>query len=311
MMKPSKLGYAELAAKNIEAMEDYYTNVMGLSLVEKGEDGKRYFSTGLDHHNIILTPAKESNLIGMGLQLASDVSLNDVKKELKQKGISAELKTDLQPGISKILELHDPDGFKIHLYTDTEMPAPGFTEKGIVPNKLGHLALGAMDAKKSAKFYEQVLKFRYTDEIDVRANFLTCNRDHHVLNISNLGEHIGKPNLYHIAFELRDASHQYASMDVLANHDIQIVWGPTRHTAGHNIAAYHHDPDGNLVELFIDMDQLIPGLGYFDPRPWHEDLPLKPRFWDDNAKWGTKFEKTLIELALKKFEEEKELSNVK
>lgn len=40
MKKPSKLGYANLAARDIEAMENYYTNVMGLSLVEKGEGEK-------------------------------------------------------------------------------------------------------------------------------------------------------------------------------------------------------------------------------------------------------------------------------
>ena len=302
MRKPSKLGYADLAAKDIEAMEHYYSNVMGLSLVEKGEDGKRYFSTGLDHHNIILTPSDDSNLVGMGLQLASDVSLRDVKKEIGQQGIAAQLKSDAQPGIPEMLELEDPDGFLVHLFTATDTPAPRFKENGIVPNKLGHLALGSMNAAKSSQFYQEVLKFEYTDRIDDRANFLTCNTDHHVLNVSGLGKFIGRPNLYHIAFELRDASHQYSSMDILAKHDIPIVWGPTRHTAGHNIAAYHHDPDGNLVELFIDMDQLIPGLGYFDPRPWHEDFPMKPRFWDDNVAWGTGYEKTLFEWALKKFQ---------
>ncbi|WP_042348021.1 VOC family protein [Bacillus massiliigorillae] len=302
MIKPSKLGYAELLVKDIEGMEEYYSNVMGLSLVEKGDDGKRYFSTGLDHHNIILTPSNESNLFGIGFQLDSQVSILDVKKQLQAKGISAELKTDAEPGISEMLEFKDPDGFVLHLYTNIDTPAPRFKENGIVPNKLGHLALASMDPIKTAKFYQEVLNFYFTDCIDERANFLTCNNDHHVLNVSNLGKLVGQSNLYHIAFELRDASHQYQSFDILAKNNIPIVWGPTRHTAGHNIAAYHHDPDGNLVELFMDMDQLITGLGYFDPRPWHEDFPMKPRYWDDNAAWGTKYEKTLLDYAAKKFQ---------
>ncbi|WP_068672075.1 VOC family protein [Oceanobacillus sp. Castelsardo] len=302
MIKPSKLGYADFAAKDIEAMEHYYTEVMGLSLVEEGDDGKRYLSTGLDHHNMVLIPSNESNLRCIGFQLDSDVLLQDAKKELQKQGISVELKSDARPGISELLELKDPDGFIIHLYTNMEMPAPRFKEHGIAPNKLGHLALGSMDSIKSAKFYQNILKFDYTDKIGERANFLTCNTDHHVLNISSLGKYIGSPNLYHLAFELRDASHQYRSLDILAKNNIPVVWGPTRHTAGHNIAAYHHDPDGNLVELFIDMDQLIPGLGYFNPRPWHEEFPLKPRYWADNVAWGTAYEKTLFEHALKKFQ---------
>lgn len=302
MIKPSKLGYADLAVKDMDAMEHYYSEVMGLTLTERGSDGRRYFSTGLDHHNIILTPADSSNLVGMAFQMGPDVSLRKLKKMIEQEGIDVQLKTDAQPGIPEMLELKDPDGFLVHIYNEISMPAPRFKEKGIVPNKLGHLALGAMDATKTATFYEQILKFRYTDRIGDRANFMTCNQDHHVLNVSNLGKHIGKPNLYHIAFELRDASHQYASLDILAKNDIQILWGPTRHTAGHNIAAYHHDPDGNLVELFIDMDQLIPELDYFDPRPWHEDFPLKAKHWDDNAAWGTRYEQTLFDFSLKKFE---------
>ncbi|MEI3605999.1 VOC family protein [Pseudogracilibacillus sp. SE30717A] len=301
MIRPFKLGYANLATKDTKAMEDYYTNVMGLTLVETGDDGIRYLSTGLDHHNIILTPNLESNLQVLGFQLGNQYSLHDVKIRLKQQGISTQLKSDAQPGLPELLEFEDPDGFLVHLYTSMETPAPHFKENGIVPNKLGHLALGSMDPKKSVAFYREVLNFHYTDRIGERANFITCNSDHHVLNICNLGQFVGRPVMYHIAFELRDASHQYQSLDFLAKNNIPTLWGPTRHTAGHNIAAYHHDPEGNLVELYIDMDQLLPEVGYFDPRPWHEELPLKARHWEDNAAWGTGYENTLYEFALQKY----------
>ena len=302
MLKPSKLGYVELAVKDIDAMVRYYSTIIGFTLVEVDNEGKRYFSSGQDHHNIILTPANKSNLLSIGFQLSQNISLTEAKQRIQQRGTSVELKTDAQPGIPEMLELQDPDGFTVYLYNQIDTPAPGFKSQGIIPNKLGHLALASMDPLNSAEFYEKVLDFDLTDRIDERANFLTCNNDHHVLNVSNLGKRIGEPNLYHIAFELRDASHQYASLDLLARNNIPVLWGPIRHTAGHNIAAYHHDPDGNLVELFIDMDQLIPGLGYFDPRPWHENFPMKPRHWNDNAQWGTKYEETLLDHASKKFQ---------
>ncbi|MBR3121790.1 MAG: VOC family protein [Oceanobacillus sp.] len=302
MIQPFKLGYADIVTKDIEAMEHYYMDVMGHTLVEKGDNGKRYLSTGLDHHNIILTPSDRSNLQCIGFQLGNQYLLHDVKRQLEERGISVQLKSDARPGLPEMLELEDPDGFIVHLYTDMETPAPHFKENGIVPNKLGHLALGSIKPKKSVAFYREALNFHYTDRIGDRANFITCNADHHVLNISNLGQLVGRPVMYHIAFELLDASHQYRSLDILAKNNIPTIWGPTRHTAGHNIAAYHHDPDGNLVELFIDMDQLLPELGYFEPRPWHEELPLKARHWEDNAAWGTGYEKTLFEYALQKYQ---------
>src|SRR5699024_1896076 len=302
MIKPFKIGYADFAVKEIGAMEHYYTNVMGLTLVEKGENGTRYLSTGLDHHNITLTPSNQSDLQCMGFQLGKQYELKDVEKQLNEQGISAKLKSDARPGVSELLELIDPDGFIVQLYTQMEMPAPHFKENGIVPNKLGHLALGSMDTNKSIAFYNDVLNFEYTDKIGDRANFITCNADHHVINVSNLGQLVGRPVMYHIAFELRDASHQYKSLDILAKNNIKTLWDPTRHTAGHNIAAYHHDPDGNLIEMFIDMDQLLEDVGYFDPRPWHEELPMKARHWDDNAAWGTGYENTLFDHALQKYQ---------
>ena len=57
---------------------------------------------------------------------------------------------------------------------------------------------------------------------------------------------------------------------------VNLLWGPSRHTAGHNVAAYHYDPNRVMVELYTEMDQFIPELGMCEPRPWHEHVPMKP-----------------------------------
>ena len=75
-----------------------------------------------------------------------------------------------------------------------------------------------------------------------------------------------------------------------------VLWGPSRHTAGHNIATYHHDADGNVVELYTEMDVYIPELDIFEPRPWHQELPLKPRQWEGLSSWGTEFEVDLAKI---------------
>ena len=176
------------------------------------------------------------------------------------------------------------------------MPAPGYKRNSISPYNLGHIALGSLKPSESADFYMKILGFLQTDKIDERATFLTCNSDHHVLNISNFGHQI----MHHIAFQLKDSSHHTSSADFLASHDIPIVWGPFRHTAGHNIASYHHDPELNLIELYTEMDQFIPELGYFEPRPYHKELPLKPKSWEWNCKWYTKVERDIIDSVLMK-----------
>src|SRR5690625_3734761 len=113
--------YVDFASKNIEAMEYYYSNVMGLTLVEKDADGIRYLSTGLDHHHIALTPSNQSDLQCIGFQLGKQYELKDVEKQLKQQGISAKLKSDARPGLPKLIELTDPDDFIVHLFINMEI----------------------------------------------------------------------------------------------------------------------------------------------------------------------------------------------
>ena len=39
--------------------------------------------------------------------------------------------------------------------------------------------------------------------------------------------------------------------------------------------------------VYTELDTMSnEGLGYFDPRPWHDDLPHRPKVWED-VKDGT------------------------
>jgi hypothetical protein len=61
---------------------------------------------------------------------------------------------------------------------------------------------------------------------------------------------------------------------------MEILWGPVRHGPGHNVAVYHRNPDGQIVELFFDLDRMTDEeLGYFEPQPWHRDRPQRPKVW--------------------------------
>jgi catechol-2,3-dioxygenase len=291
-VKVFRLAYADFNVTNAERMVEYYTNAMGYRISEE-QKGVTYLSNGLDHHNIVITPAETKAVRRYGYQLDGKLSLVEVQKQLHVQGIASTLKSDAKPGIPSFLEINDPAGNILELFTEMEQTAVGFGTSGIVPLKLGHIAFYAKNFNETINFYRDALGFNFTDKIgESFANFLTCNSDHHVLNIVASNE----TRLHHIAFQLKDASHQYASSDVLAKNNIPVLWGPSRHTAGHNIATYHHDPDKNVVELFIDMDVFIPELGIFEPRPWHEELPLKPQIWESLSAWGTEFEMDLAKV---------------
>ncbi|MCY1250533.1 hypothetical protein D9M72_641810 [compost metagenome] len=52
----------------------------------------------------------------------------------------------------------------------------------------------------------------------------------------------------------------------------ELIWGPVRHGAGNNIAAYFVEPSGNVIELYTDLEQI-----YDSTRP--------PVVWGEDENW--------------------------
>lgn len=288
--KVFRLVYLNLGTVKLQEMTKYYSEVLGYSIVKKEEEVV-YLTNGPDHHNIILTQASKSEVISYGYQLTNNEPLEAFSSYLTEKGFANEIKTNLLAGIEELIEVKDPGGNTVQLFNSISESKHVCTTQGIAPYKLGHVAFFSNRAKETIDFYQNVLNFYFTDTIGGGlANFLTCNYEHHVINVVD-GPVSG---VHHIAFQLKDASHHFNSADLLARANIPVLWGPTRHTAGHNIAAYHKDPEGNIIELYTDMDVFIPEQGVFEPRPWHEEIPLKPRDWQGLSAWGTEFAFDLV-----------------
>ena len=274
-MRAFRLGYINLGTPDLDAEQQYFEQTMGATLSESHGNG-RYFSLGLDHHNVSLTPSDRSQMLALGLWVTGD-SAADIAAHLKGLGIDHEIKHDARPGVPELVEVNAPGNVKLDLFSSMEQTAPGFRQHGVVPVGLGHVALATPEAPNLVKFFADVLGFHTTDWFEELATFMTCNHEHHVINI--LRAPVASTQVHHIAFGLRDSAHHYQAADRLAILEVPIVWGPSRHTAGHNYASYHFDPSGNLIELYSDMDIYIPELNCFDPRPWHDHLPQKPKVW--------------------------------
>lgn len=289
MIPVFRLGFVTFFSTNVEAMTHYYTKVLGCTLTELAEDGTAYISNGFEHHHIVIKPSSHRYMEGIGWQISNELSLLEAQAILTAENIPSNLITEKRFGIKEQLEFLDPDGNKVFLYHEMDYCSSGFPLSGIVPNKLGHLSISVKDAEKNVDFYHRILGFHKTDRILDLANFLTCNEDHHTINIIQ-GE---KSYMHHIAFQLRNPAHQYDSSDLLMRHNIPTIWGPSRHTAGHNIASYHLAPDQHVIELYTDMDKYIPQLNIMEPRPWHKEQPLQPKQWHSFEYWETEFGDTL------------------
>ena len=252
--KVFQLGYVALATPDIQRTKDHYLQNLGMTEVARGDDGSVYLSIGYNHHDLVLRPAKEKALLHVGFHLKPHISIGDFARDAREFGLAATVKTDSQPGVAELVEVEAPGGVVIQFYNAIAAPAPGFKQTGASPLRLGHVAIISPEGDKLIAFFQDFLGFVRTDDIAGIANFLTCNRDHHVVNIVKAPE----LRVHHIAYELKESSQHGAAADALRAARRQPSLGP--------VAAHRGPQRGGLP--------LRPQQG--DGRALHRDGPVHP-----------------------------------
>ncbi len=286
MIGVRKIAHATYEMPDLEPQIDYYTNVLGLTLIEREKDAA-YLASTVDHHSVVLRKGDEIKCVNLGFQIGPDDDLDAFERQTQAQGVKTERKRDAEPTISDMVTFADPKGTIMEVFRRPEPLRQKFQLKGIVPHKLGHVAFHVTDVKNITQFYCDVLGFRVSDWMGDHFSFLRCGPDHHTINLIETG----KNKHFHTAFELRDWAHMQQACDYLSIHGYRMLWGPGRHGIGHNLFSYHRSPTGLITELFAELDQMKDeALGCFEPRPWHRDNPQRPKVWpkDPNAAnlWG-------------------------
>jgi len=239
---------------------------MGLSLIES-DSRTSYLSAGIDHHTVVLQRGDAARCVALGFQLAPGTDLNEYSKQVAQQGVQVHHSHDSQPNIPGIVTFEDPKGTRIEIFADREPISRGPQWVGVAPNKLGHVAFNVTDIRRDVRFYCDVLGFKESDLMGDFFAFLRCGPDHHTINLVAGAT----PKMHHIAFELRDFTHIRDACDLLAVENIPLIWGALRHGIEHNIATYHRDPDGQIIELFCELDRVNEKSETFEPQRCHQE----------------------------------------
>jgi catechol 2,3-dioxygenase len=138
--------------------------------------------------------------------------------------------------------------------------------------ELGHVVLYVRDVRRSAAFYRDVLGWRQIlpangSDGEWRAAMFNApsGRTHHELLLIEVGaDAAGQPDgkrigLYHFGLKIGGTDDELrAARDRLVETGTPIL-GMSDHTATHSL--YIADPDGNEVELYVD----VPGVNWDDP----------------------------------------------
>ena len=130
--------------------------------------------------------------------------------------------------------------------------------------ELGHLVLYVRNLQRSASFYRDVLGWRQVLPAEGKpaspsfpAAAFSSGRTHHELLLIEVGEdaqaqpqgrHVG---LYHFGLKVGDTDDELRdALERLHQAGVTVV-GATDHTVTHSL--YILDPDGNEIELYIDV----------------------------------------------------------
>ena len=127
-------------------------------------------------------------------------------------------------------------------------------------HKLGHAVLKVRNLEVSVPFYRDVLGLSEVARYGGRMVFFACGGNHHDLALLEIGTEAVAPmerqvGLYHLAFKVGDSLDELRACRAhLAAHGVALA-GQADHRVSQ--ALYCHDPDGIMIELYVDADPAI------------------------------------------------------
>ncbi|HEX6469673.1 MAG TPA: VOC family protein [Streptosporangiaceae bacterium] len=149
--------------------------------------------------------------------------------------------------------------------------------------ELGHIVLYVRDIERSARFYRDVLGWRQilpgegngVRPAPIAAFSAPSGRTHHELLLIEVGQDAAaqpegrRVGLYHFGLKVGDSDDELREALSRLEESGTTILGASDHTVTHSL--YIADPDGNEIELYID----VPGVD------WRADpaligAPVKP-----------------------------------
>lgn len=131
--------------------------------------------------------------------------------------------------------------------------------------ELGHLVLYVKDLERSRVFYGDVLGWKQVASMGNQAAVFSSGRTHHELLLLEVGPAANpipaspRIGMYHFGLKVGETDEELKqALEELVAAGVKVS-GAADHTVTHSL--YIEDPDGNEIELYIDVQ----------PEVWRED----------------------------------------
>jgi 2,3-dihydroxy-p-cumate/2,3-dihydroxybenzoate 3,4-dioxygenase len=269
--------YIGLAVENYAVEREFLQSLWGLVEVAS-EDGMSYFAArgSSDPYIVRLRQAGDRHTDLYSFAVEDRAGVDMLFARLAEKGAQiVRTPTELaSPGGGYGGRFFDIDGRLVELAADVTPRLPETSEaKTALPQGLSHVVFHTPDIRATVAWYEDVLGMRVSDWLDEFMCFMRGNgAKHHCMAFL-----VGPAVLNHVAFEMDNMDEMMRGLGRMLKNDIELTWGPGRHTAGDNTFSYFISPAGNMLEYTAELEYL--------PDEWvPRTFPRAPEIIDQ---WGT------------------------
>ncbi len=281
-----QLGYLGFGVSDLPAWENFMTQVLGLGLADRADDGSMRFRMDGHAYRFIIEPGAEDDMVFMGWEVADEAGLAELEAKLVAAEMSPRRATPEELAdrrVKAMVKFTDPGGVPVELVVGPEMGEEPFVSEVVKTNfvademGLGHLVVSTRQRDESRDFYIDVLGFKLSDHIScvlgghyqVDIAFLHANPRHHSLA---MGGKMPK-RIDHFLLEVAHMDDVGLALDRCYKNKVMVDQTLGRHPNDKMFSFYAHTPSGFRFE-FGWGGRLI------------DDATWEPTTYDCISEWG-------------------------
>jgi catechol 2,3-dioxygenase-like lactoylglutathione lyase family enzyme len=255
MSRVTEIRYVGYGVTDFDAERSFYVEKWGLTEVAVEAEQVWLRVQGSDEPCVVRLRRSDANHVDV-IALATDsrASVDELHAKVgaAQCRIIHPPRALASPGGGYGFRFFSPDGLPFGISCDVaRAPSRDIDRWEGIPVRISHIVLHSPKHADLVKFFTDVLGFRVSDWLGDFMCFLRCNSAHHRVAILP-----GPPCLNHVAYDMCGVDGMMRGISRLKQADVEIRWGPGRHTAGDNTFSYFVTPGGFTVEYTAELEEV-------------------------------------------------------